>query len=301
MNAIAHHSGGGGARNRYLIQLPPSGTAMLPRGARFGSSTLPGWSIPPQGPFFVPPPPPPLYGGPPTGGYAGGVFYQAGIQPTSPPPTNAPRRDRPVEVVTDGGVFHCSRDDILYHLPNARYHSLGRHFFPKNFIATPNRAASTLDALRHIFRGLENYRNTGQPFELFERADSILDKAKDGRYGFAEAARFYIGVCNALDKECGLGCSDELLVQIDDFVVGLMEMVDNQVQPTYIREILFAYARVFQPSTPRHMETLRTLWGQIPDSLKPMLVGEINKCATAQPKSVVCQAFARAMKDMCFV
>ncbi|KAI0131775.1 hypothetical protein BJ170DRAFT_591759 [Xylariales sp. AK1849] len=150
-----------------------------------------------------------------------------------------------------------------------RQDPFGALFWPVQYIAPQNRTWMTAEAVKHIFRGLETYRTNGQPFELFERADDMLEKSSRSDVGFKQ--------------DGGLGCSDELLQQIDDFAIGLMELWHH---PKSAYEILVSYSRVFQPSTPHHMDTLRKIWNSVPNMLKPKLAHDLMVHGSRPPRTM---------------
>ncbi|KAI1485256.1 hypothetical protein F5X96DRAFT_660835 [Biscogniauxia mediterranea] len=206
-------------------------------------------------------------------------------------------RDRPVMVVLEkGGVYLCSRADILQHLPNTRQNPFGRTLSPN--IGPENETESALDALHSIFRGLEMYRMTGTPLYLFERARAFLQRDIEACY--QSAFDFFLGVCAALDSEHGLGCSDELLQQIDEFALDLMDSHDLDFfdKPEHLMVFFISYSKVFQPTTPRHLETLRTLYNSIPVFHRSRLMEGISRALQNNPRRSNVHAMFRAMRDM---
>jgi hypothetical protein len=192
----------------------------------------------------IPPPGSLPFNGPPFVGYAGDTY-----QPRAP---GSRRQNRPVEVHCGPNTYyHCNRDDLLYHFPALRQEPFGRKLHPMQYVRPDNQRESPAVALAHIFRGLEAYRNTGQPLDIFARADDLLERTSDSRRGFLDVYKFFIGVCVACAKEGGLGCSEEILRQVDDFAVGLAELWEESLPPLVIRNVVLAYSLVFRPPPPR--------------------------------------------------
>lgn len=308
---------------------------------------------PPRTPPTFDIPPPPLYTGP--------TF--------DPRETRSwrRRRNRPVEVQTPAGWFHCDRDDLLVHFPALREEPFGRRLRILDYIrvdgqhsghghghgpqqfcddddaeaaATTATAAMVVHVLPHLFRGLERHRVAGEPFELFERADDMLERTADGPRGFAAAARFFVGACCALAADGGLGCSEALLDQVDEFVVGLLEMreplppVHPPLRPPLsrrhrrrgtrrgprcsspapppvcipvgatsadddcCRDIVVAYSKVFRPSSPGHMETLRRVWHLTPLRVRVRISAELVAMCERTARTASVQVFFRALRDL---
>ncbi|KAI5923557.1 hypothetical protein F4810DRAFT_667921 [Camillea tinctor] len=142
------------------------------------------------------------------------------------------------------------------------------------------------------------YRMTGTPLYLFERARAFLQRDIEACY--QSAFDFFIGVCAALDSEHGLGCSDELLQQIDEFALDLMDSHDLDFfdKPEHLMVFFISYSKVFQPTTPRHLETLRTLYNSIPVFHRSRLMEGISRALQNNPRRSNVHAMFRAMRDM---
>ncbi|KAI8631899.1 hypothetical protein F5Y19DRAFT_378637 [Xylariaceae sp. FL1651] len=207
-------------------------------------------------------------------------------------------RDRPVIVLLEPGArgYVCNRADILEHLPNTRHTPFGRTFQPR--IARQHQSQSTLDALHALFHGFERYRATGTPYYLFESARDWL--YHEPTLGFQGCFNFFIGVCTALDSELGLGCSDELLQQIDEFAVDLMysHEIGFFAGNRRILDFFIAYSKVFQPTTQRHLDTLRELYNLIPGQLRARLVVHLTAMLDAMPQRSNANAMFRTMRDL---
>lgn len=131
--------------------------------------------------------------------------------------------------------------------------------------------------LTHIFRGLESYRISGEPLEMFERANDMLDGNGDSTRSFPDVVVFFCSVCGVLAKEGGLGCGEEVLDQIDDFVVGLLETFEAEcaIRNITYRNIVVSYSKVFSPTTHGHMETQRRIWNRLPVEIKVGIATEL--------------------------
>ncbi|RYP37039.1 hypothetical protein DL767_003102 [Monosporascus sp. MG133] len=135
--------------------------------------------------------------------------------------------------------------------------------------------------------------------DLFERARNHLHNSRNVDEFLVHAVNAFIGVCEALDSEGGLGCSDDLLGQIDEFVVELKEEAHFGPWNYRALEGLFAaYSKVFQPNMPRHMYTLRALWGAIDIKLRARLMTELSKELDRHSQRSNIQAMYRALSDM---
>ncbi|RYP44977.1 hypothetical protein DL769_011488 [Monosporascus sp. CRB-8-3] len=210
------------------------------------------------------------------------------------------RQDGAVEVqLPQGLAYVCNRADLLEHLPNVRHRLVGRVLRVGDLIARPNRTALVVDALPHIFRGFELHRTTGLKVDLFERARNHLHNGRNVDEFLVHAVNAFIGVCEALDSEGGLGCSDDLLGQIDEFVVELKEEANFGPWNYRALEGLFAaYSKVFRSNMPRHMYTLRALWGTIDIKLRARLMTELGRELDRHSQKSNIQAMYRALSDM---
>ncbi|KAI1266973.1 hypothetical protein F5Y18DRAFT_425529 [Xylariaceae sp. FL1019] len=217
-------------------------------------------------------------------------------------PPSVPRnpyliRDRPVNVVLQPGArgYLCNRADIMEHLPNTRTTPFGRTFCP--IIAYQNMGPSAFEALAALFSGLERYRATGCQLYLFENARHWL--FYENSRAFPQCYEFFIGACNALDSEYGLGCSDALLQQIDEFAIDLMYSHDfGQFNRPRLVTFFMAYSKVFQPSTQRHMDTLRELYNSVPVQIRSALVAQLAGYLDARSQRSNPNVMFRAMRDM---
>ncbi|KAK8033763.1 hypothetical protein PG991_003161 [Apiospora marii] len=279
--------------NNFFGNPPPGGPPISPPGQP--AIVLPGQ--PPAGP-----PPPPAYPYYYQGGGGGGGFYYVAAARAAPPRRPAARwQDRPVEVVLSNElVFHCNRADITYHLPGTRQDPFGRRLYPASYLAPANRTPIAEEGLRHLFRSLELYRLQSQPVRLFDRAADLLDRADDARKAYSEACRLFCGLCAALDKEWGLGCSDELLLQFDEFVVVLMQGYDPACdRPRVLVDLLNSYSQVFHPGDARHVQALRRAWRALPLYARSGMAASLwGRTATA-PRTSSRAAFVRMLRDMC--
>ncbi|KAK8128908.1 hypothetical protein PG984_010016 [Apiospora sp. TS-2023a] len=228
------------------------------------------------------------------------------VSTTSPPPEHHPPRrptrwqDRPVEVVLSNKlVFHCNREDIIHHLPATRQDPFGRRLYPSAYLAPANRTPIAEEGLRHLFRSLELYRLQNYPVRLFDRAADLLDRGDDARKAYAEACRIFCGLCAALDKEWGLGCSDDLLSQFDEFLVVLMQGYDPAFNhPQVLVDVMNSYSQVFNPMNPRHVTALRAAWRSIPLYAQSAMAASLwGRTATA-PRTSSRAAFVRILRDM---
>ncbi|KAK8052373.1 hypothetical protein PG993_003758 [Apiospora rasikravindrae] len=273
-------------------------------------------SPPPAQPPFQQPPAPPAYpypyyqqyGGGGGGGGGGGLYYR--VAPAAAPapaavPAPKPRiparwQTRPVEVVvTNKDVFHCNRQDILFHFPATRQDPFGRRLYPHSYLAPPNRTPASEEGLKDIFRCFEDFRLRNVPVRLFDRAADILDRGDNARQAYYEACTVFVGICTALDKEWGLGASDDLLQQIDEFVMVLMEGYDAAWNsPRLLVDLLNTYSQVFQPSSLRHVQTVRGIWRAVPSYARSAVAQSMwGRTATA-PKTSSRSAFVRILRDM---
>ncbi|KAI1252606.1 hypothetical protein MGN70_004809 [Eutypa lata] len=205
-------------------------------------------------------------------------------------------------------IYHCDRMDLLTHFPNIRHRLTGRILHVEDYIAGANRTALAEDALHHMFRAFELRRIAGLSVDLFERARDLLRSRGGGgssRYGrdrdefFGSAFDLFVGTCQALDSEGGLGCSDDLLAQIGEFALELKGAADFGPWNYHTLQALFAaYSQVFQPSTPRHMETLRLLWKAIDIDLKARLMTDLGRELAFHPQRSSAHIMFRALTDM---
>ncbi|KAI1845858.1 hypothetical protein JX265_011247 [Neoarthrinium moseri] len=95
---------------------------------------------------------------------------------------------------------------------------------------------------------------TGEPFQIFGRANALLEHCTDSRRAV------FPGTCRVFAKKGvggGLGCSEEIPNQIDDFVVvvGVFKVWERNFPLHYMRELVVSYSKIFMPSTPGHMDT----------------------------------------------
>ncbi|RYP04902.1 hypothetical protein DL764_004172 [Monosporascus ibericus] len=135
--------------------------------------------------------------------------------------------------------------------------------------------------------------------DLFERARNHIHNSRNIDEVFVHAVNAFIGICEALDSEGGLGCSDDLLGQIDEFVVELKEEAHFGPWNYRALEGLFAaYSKVFQPNTPRHMYTLGALWGAIDIKLRARLMTGLSKELDRHSQRSNIQGMYRALTDM---
>ncbi|KAK8043082.1 hypothetical protein PG994_013565 [Apiospora phragmitis] len=292
------HTPGGGARHVRFASPDPGLPLSAHPGVNPNAGQAPfGQNYPGQGGqnYYANPPPamgPPAQQPPPAYPY----YQQYGGAPARP----ARWQDRPIEVALPNSlVFHCNRADILFHLPATRQEPFGRRLYPYAYLAPANRTPAAEDGLRHLFRQLEQYRLQAIPVRLFDRAADLLDRADCARAGYYAASRLFVGLCAVLDKEWGLGCSDALLNQIDEFALFLMEGYDAAFnQPRVLVDLLNAYSQVFQPSTPRHLQTVRAVWRALPLFARSMVAQSLwGRTATA-PKTSSRSAFVRILRDM---
>ncbi|KAK8867451.1 hypothetical protein PGQ11_006029 [Apiospora arundinis] len=270
-----------------------------PAGYNYGVNSPP--AQPPSQPPILPPvqQPPggyPLY---PSQPYTWGYYRPAAAAPQTPP---APARwqNSSVEVVLPNNVlFHCYRDDILFHFPAMRQDPFGRRLYPTTYLARQNNTLVAHEGLENIFRLFEQWRLRGTPVRLFDRAADLLDRSNNARQAYCEACRAFIGACAALDKEWGLGCSDDLLRQVDEFVLILMQGYDPAYNsPAVLVGLINAYSQVFQPSTPRHVQTVRSVWRALPLYARSAVAASLWGRTAAAPKTSSRSAFMRILRDM---
>lgn len=204
-----------------------------------------------------------------------------------------------------GPIYLCDRSDLLAHFPNIRHRLTGRTLHVEDYITGPNRTALAEDALHHVFRAFELRRVAGLSVDLFERARDLLRSTAGSRQShdrdefFGSAFDLFVGICQALDSEGGLGCSDDVLAQIDDFALELKGAADFGPWNYHTLEGLFAaYSKVFQPSTPKHMDTLRFLWKAIDIDLKARLMTELSRELAFHPQRSNAHVMYRALSDM---
>ncbi|KAK8081032.1 hypothetical protein PG997_008850 [Apiospora hydei] len=263
---------------------------------------------PPAQPPVQQPPPPgypyPYYYQQYGGGGGGGFYYQAAAAPAaaSAPKPQIPSRwqPRPVEVVISNKIiFHCNRQDILFHFPATRQDPFGRRLYPQSYLAPPNRTPASQEGLRDIFQQFEQFRLTDAPVRLFDRAADLLDRGDDARVAYYEACKIFVGICTALDKEWGLGASDDLLRQIDEFVLVLMEGYDAAWNsPKLLVDLLNTYSQVFQPSSLRHVQTVRGVWRAVPLYARSLVAQSMWGRTALAPKTSSRSAFVRILRDM---
>ncbi|KAI0022473.1 hypothetical protein F4780DRAFT_777538 [Xylariomycetidae sp. FL0641] len=205
-------------------------------------------------------------------------------------------RSRPVAVhLPDGGLYNCDRGDILEHLPNTRRTPFGRDLRPH--LARENENLHSLQALHVIFRGLEAFRATGAPLYLFERAREVL--YRDDRAVYGRVVQFFVGACLALDAEYGLGCSEELLQQMDEFVLDLVEAhPEGFFDQGRITALFRAYSKVFRPTTPRHLDTLRKLCNLVPALPRALLMADLARSVERSSQRSNVASMFRAMRDL---
>lgn len=193
-----------------------------------------------------------------------------------PAPASEPTRtepEPPIEVrLPDEGekkhrtepVYLCDRKDLLDHLPNIRHRLTGSVLHAAEFIVGWNRSAYSQEALHHIFRSFQLRRTSGLSVDIFERARDLLQSGRNGEESFETAFGLFLGTCDALDAEGGLGCSEDLLSQVEEFALELQARADFGPWNYHsLIEFFMAYSKVFRPSTPRHMDALRALWRSV--------------------------------------
>jgi hypothetical protein len=137
--------------------------------------------------------------------------------------------------------------------------------------------------------------------ELFDRANDMLDRSGDSRRACHDVSMFFCNMCGILAKDGGLGCSEEILGQVDEFVVGLLEMFDPEcLFPGLLyRNIVVSYSKVFRPSTAGHMETLGHVWNLVPLDIKARISTELVQIATnAASGAASPQIFFQALQDL---
>lgn len=260
------------------------------------SAGPPGPPNPPNPPGlggFPGPPGPPSPPGAPGQAQSGASIYIG-----RPPRTGATQR---VEVVcSENCSFVCDRDDVLYHFPAARRHPFGRTLHVKQYLAPRRRTLAAAQAARHVFRALDVYRRQGVALRLFARARDMLERSHDAARAYAEACGLFGGVCALLDPEQGLGASEELLAQTDEFVVELAGLWDPACDgPAALAHLLNAYAHVFRPSTAGRLATLRAVWAQIPAALKAAMVASLfSHPAAAHRTTAGNNPLVRTLRDL---
>lgn len=235
------------------------------------------------------------------GGGGGGFGYVPAAYPRAPPLRRPVRwQDRPIEVVLSNKlVFHCNREDIIHHLPATRQDPFGRRLYPSAYLAPANRTPIAEEGLRHLFRSLELYRLQQYPVRLFDRAADLLDRGDDARKAYMDACQLFCGLCAALCKEWGLGCSDALLLQFDEFVVVLMQGYDPAYNhPRVLVDLMNSYSQVFHPGIPRHVAALRTAWRALPLYARSAMAASLWGRTAAAPRTSSRVAFVRILRDM---
>ncbi|KAI3320171.1 hypothetical protein HD806DRAFT_249356 [Xylariaceae sp. AK1471] len=263
------------------------------------TSEPPSLSSPPRLPIRGQP-----FNNPPPGGPSPPVIppLQVGDQNMPRPHagygTRSLLRDRPVIVQLETGArnYVCNRADILQHLPNTRLTPFGRTFHPH--IAREHWRQPVLEAFHALFHGLERYRSTGTPVYLFESARDWL--YQENARCFEKCFYFFIGVCTGLDSELGLGCSDELLQQIDEFAIDLMysHELGFFTGNRRLLDFFMAYSKVFQPTTQRHVDTLRELYDSVPGFVRGHLVMHLTAMLDLRPQRSNANAMFRTMRDL---
>ncbi|KAH9889606.1 hypothetical protein F4778DRAFT_383930 [Xylariomycetidae sp. FL2044] len=213
------------------------------------------------------------------------------------PASGSAIRSLPVVVTVGPNIRHlCNRTDILEHLPNTRSTPFGRRLNSEDFIP-PRHRRLCRRALSHIFDGLAEYRRSGTPLYVFEKTRDLL--IHDHHKPFAEALDMFVGVCNALDSEYGLGCSDALLQQVDEFAIDLMHAHSTGFfNPLRLMAFFRSYSKVFQPTTPRHLDTLRTLWHSVPINYRVHVMRDFAQSLNRMSRRSNVHAMFRAMQDM---
>lgn len=231
--------------------------------------------------------------------------------PVHPAPTDATQR---VEVVCSTGCsFVCDRADVLYHFPSTRRHPFGRALHVRQYVARTAATTATAAAARHVFGALAAYRRQGGTplLRLFAPVRDGLAAAAAGGGGsgsggspdaaraYAEACGLFGGVCALLDPERGLGASAELLGQLDAFVVELARLWDPAREPPdALTGLLNAYARVFRPSGPARLATLRAVWEQVPAALKAALVASLFAAGNNDNSNNNNNPLVRTLRDL---
>ncbi|KAK7740009.1 hypothetical protein SLS62_011152 [Diatrype stigma] len=216
-----------------------------------------------------------------------------------------------------GAIYLCDRQDLLAHFPNIRHRLTGRVLRVEDYIAGWNRTPLAEDALHHVFRAFELRRVAGLSVDLFERARDLLRSGgirggggsdiRGRRCGggggrdefFGSAFDLFVGTCQALDSEGGLGCSSDLLAQVGEFALELKGAADFGPWNYHTFEGLFAaYSKVFRPSAPAHMATLRRLWRAVDLDLKARLMAELSRELARHPQRSNAHVMYRALSDM---
>ncbi|KAH6660981.1 hypothetical protein BKA67DRAFT_667946 [Truncatella angustata] len=99
----------------------------------------------------------------------------------------------------------------------------------------------------------------------------------------------------------GLGCSEEILDQINEFVVGMLEMFEPECPTPELlyRNIVVSYSKVFQPNTDSHLETLRQVWNLVPMEIKVMILTELVQIANSTASGASSpQIFFKTLKEL---
>ena len=245
-------------------------------------------------------------------------------QPPEPrnPPAEPPvevRLPRPGKYPTEP-VYLCDRADLLEPLPNIRHRLAGGVLHVDQFITWWNRSEYSEEALHHIFRSFQLRRTSGLSVDIFERARDLLqhhhhnsssghghghNSSRSGGASESSGSSYeiafdvFVGVCQALDAEGGLGCSEDLLGQVEEFALELKRRGHFGPWNCHTLVSLFAaYAKVFRPSTPRHMHALRALWRGLDIQLKAMLMDDLARSLDWRDQRSNAHAIYRALSDM---
>ena len=242
----------------------------------------------------------------------GGWWHRApALAQQLPPASEPPRTEAPVEVwlptLPKKRDYHrtepmylCDRKDLLDHLPNIRHQLTGSALNVEDFIAGSNRTEHTHEALHHIFRSFQLRRTSGLAVDVFERARDLLRSTpRNGVVSFDTAFDVFLGTCAALDSEVGLGCSDDLFSQVEEFALELKTAADFGPWNYHaLVEFFEAYSMVFQPSTPRHMDALRELWRCIEIRGKVIVMDHLAWKLDWEPKRSNAHVMYRALCDI---
>ena len=196
-------------------------------------------------------------------------------------------------------VYLCDRADLLEHFPNIRHRMSGGVLYVEHFITRWNRSQFSQEALHHIFRSFQLRRTSGLTVDIFERARDLLHSGHSGEEFYEIAFDIFVGVCHALDAEGGLGCSEDLLAQVEEFALELKGRGNFGPWNCHTLVSLFAaYSKVFRPTTPRHMDALRALWRSTDIQLKAMLMADLANSLDWHDQRSNAHAMYRALSDM---
>ena len=116
-----------------------------------------------------------------------------------------------------------------------------------------------LGALNVVFRGLEEADRTNH-MDLFWRMRYRLRHEARQLHVLADAINLVRGMGETLSWDRGLGCSEALMDQIVQFVMGLIPQVRRLLPPHTVSDLVVPMGALWCPTDTRHNDTMSMIW-----------------------------------------